>query len=164
MPQAHTDDVGIVGKSHIVVVGKKAQLLDIALAVVKDDGALPTAFLLAIEFAEMSDDALTRPSIGADALDEGIVSERFAILDAAMASEKHGGLLEASMAKETRNCKGVGFHYIAKTVFPLPKKPGNLQATGPKIALRFSTDCRNNGVNATSAGRRLQGRLYAAVR
>ncbi len=40
------------------------ELLRFALAVVKDNGALPATFLSAVEFAQVSDDVLTRPGLG----------------------------------------------------------------------------------------------------
>ena len=81
--------------------------MSIALAVVKDDGALPASFLIVIEFAEMSDDALPRPGIGADALDERVVGMGLALLGPLIASEKHPCLLDTSMAKEAReNARG----------------------------------------------------------
>ena len=55
------------------IVGKEAELLGVALAVVKDDGALPALFLIVIQLAQVSDDALPRPGLGANAFDEGIV-------------------------------------------------------------------------------------------
>ena len=78
--QADADDVGIVGQGDVFVVGEEAELLDIALAVVKDDGALPAAFLVVVEFAQMGDDALPRPGIGANAFDQGVVGVRLAVL------------------------------------------------------------------------------------
>ena len=77
---ADADDVGIVGQRRSFIIGKKSQLLGIALAVVKDDGALPAAFLVGIEFAQMGDDVLPRPGFGANAFDEGKVSVRLAVL------------------------------------------------------------------------------------
>ena len=112
-------------------------MLSLALAIVKNDGALPTPFLIGIELAEMGDYVLPRPGVGPHRFDQGKVSERFAILGAAMASEKHGGLLEASMAKETRKKQRGRFPLHRQNRVSTTKKPGNLQATGPKIAPIF---------------------------
>ena len=68
LAEADADDIGIVGQGSVLVFGKEPEFLSVALAVVKDDGALPTPFLIVIEFAEMSDDALAWPSIGAVAV------------------------------------------------------------------------------------------------
>ena len=65
--QADADDVGIIGQRDGVVVGKEAELLRLALAVVEDDGALPASFLVVVEFAEVGD--ARSPS-----LDEGVLS------------------------------------------------------------------------------------------
>ena len=64
----------------------------IALAVVDDDGALPAFLLVVVELAEIGDDVLTRPGIGADALDEGVVGVGLAIFGAGVAAQEHGGL------------------------------------------------------------------------
>ena len=45
-------------------------MLGVALAVVKDGGALPAALLIGVEFAQVSDDLLPRPGLGALALDQ----------------------------------------------------------------------------------------------
>src|ERR1019366_9856667 len=75
-------------------------LLGIALAVVQNDGALPTAFLVGIEFAQIRHHALAWPRVGANALDEGKVGMDFAILGPTIASEKHRSLLGSSMAEK----------------------------------------------------------------
>jgi hypothetical protein len=83
----------------VLVFGKEPQLLGVALAVVENDGALPTAFLIVIEFAEVSDDALPRTGSGADALDESIVGMGLALFGALIASQKHPRLLGPSMVE-----------------------------------------------------------------
>ena len=62
LAKANADDIGIVGQGSLIVLGKETEFLSVALAVVKDDGALPTPFLVVIELAEMSDDALRGPA------------------------------------------------------------------------------------------------------
>ena len=104
--QANADDIGIVGQRNVVVVGKESELLGIALAVVKDDGALPAAFLIVIEFAQMSDDVLARPGVGAHALDEGIVGVRLAVLGAAVASQKHPASLAPAWPRRRGKSRG----------------------------------------------------------
>ena len=78
--QADPDDVGIVGQGDLVVVGEEAELTIFALPVVEHDGALPTAFLVVVELAEMGDDALSRSGLGANAFDHGVVGMRLAVL------------------------------------------------------------------------------------
>ena len=68
-------DAGIVGQRRRVI-GEQAQLLGVALAVVKDGGALPAALLIGVEFAQVSDDLLPRPGLGALALDQREVGVR----------------------------------------------------------------------------------------
>ncbi len=77
----------------MVVVGEEAELLGLALAIVEDDGALPTPFLVVIELAEMSDDALARPGVGADALDEGVVGVLLAFFGPGVATQEHAATL-----------------------------------------------------------------------
>lgn len=67
-------------------------MLGVALAIVEDNGALPAGFLVGIEFAEVGDDLLARPGIGADTLDERKVGVLFAGLGANVAAEEHPGL------------------------------------------------------------------------
>src|SRR5271154_6082506 len=64
LAKADADNIGIVGQGSVIVVGKETEFLSVALAVVKNHGALPTPFLVVIELAEMSDDALARSGIG----------------------------------------------------------------------------------------------------
>ena len=89
-PDAH--DVRIVGQRYVVVIGKQTQLLGIALTIVKDDCALPAAFLIGIELAEMGDHPLARPRLGANALDQSEVSVFLASLGADVAAEEHPNL------------------------------------------------------------------------
>ena len=89
---ADAHNVGIVGQWDVLVVGEKSKLLGIALAIVKDNGALPAAFFVVIEIAQMGNNALPRPGIGANAFDEGKVGMHLAILGPAIASEKHSRL------------------------------------------------------------------------
>jgi len=46
-----------------------------------------------VELAEIGDDTLTWPSIGTDALDQGVVGVGLAILGTGVAAQEHGGLL-----------------------------------------------------------------------
>jgi len=87
--EANADDIGIVRQSHVVVVRKQPQLLGVALAVVEDDRALPAAFLVVIEFAEVGDRALSRSIGRAFAFDESVVRVFLAVLEALVSSQKH---------------------------------------------------------------------------
>ncbi len=82
--QANAGDIGIVVQRHVLQIGKEAQLLSFALAVVKNHGALPAPFLSAVEFAEVSNDVLTRPGLGAETFDESIIGVGLAVLAAAV--------------------------------------------------------------------------------
>ena len=139
LTETDANDVRIIGQRNVAVFGKEAQLLSIAVAVVKDDRALPAAFLIVIEFAQVSDDALPRAGSGANALDQRIISMRLALLGTMVASEKHPCLQDPSMVKECGKSKGVGFHYIAKTELPLPKNRGFCVMARRK-KLKFSTN------------------------
>ena len=88
---AHSDAhaVGVVRQRHRVIIGKQPQLLGLALAVVKDHGALPAAFLIRVEFAEMRDDLLPRPGVRAHAFDEREVGVLLAGFGANVAAEEH---------------------------------------------------------------------------
>jgi hypothetical protein len=70
--------MGIVGKRNRSVLGKEMERACFALAIVKDDGPLPTSFLIVVEFTEMSDDALARTGVGAETFDKGVVGELLA--------------------------------------------------------------------------------------
>ena len=92
---ADANDIRVVGQGHRVIVGKQAQLLSVALAIVEDDGALPTAFLVGVEFAEIGDDLLAWPGVGANALNQSEVGVLLAGLGADVAAEEHPGLPRA---------------------------------------------------------------------
>jgi hypothetical protein len=62
--EANTHDLGIVGQRNTLIIGEQTQLLRIAVTVIEDDGALPAAFLIAVQLTEVGDDLLTRASIG----------------------------------------------------------------------------------------------------
>jgi hypothetical protein len=102
------------------------ELLDVAMAVMEGDGPLPASFLSGVEFAEMSDNALSGPGVGAHAFDQREVDVLLAVLGSRVPSQKHPCLpaLPASMVGETEKLNRVGFHYIAKTTFPLPQTLG----------------------------------------
>lgn len=87
--EANANDIGIIGDSKVVIIGKKLQLLSIPLAVVEGDGALPASFLVMVEFAQIGDGMLTRTGIGADTFDESVVEMFLAILRAAIATQEH---------------------------------------------------------------------------
>ena len=122
----------------MIVLGKEPEFLSVALSVVKDDGALPTAFLIVIEFAEMGDDALARPSIGAYAFDERIVGVGLALFASLIASEKHPCLLGASMVKEARELQGGRFPLQRQNGVSTTKNTGNSRGKEPKIAQTLS--------------------------
>ena len=86
--QTNAHDVGIVGQGD-GVVGKEAELLGLALAVMEDDGALPAALLVVIEFTEVGDDLLAGTGVGAHTLDQGIVGMLLAVFGPGVAAEEH---------------------------------------------------------------------------
>ena len=61
--QADAHDIGVIGERDRVVLGKEAQLSGLPLSVVEDDGALPTSFLVVVEFPEIGNDLLARPGV-----------------------------------------------------------------------------------------------------
>jgi hypothetical protein len=69
----------------------------IALAVVDDHGPLPAALLVVVEFAQIGDDVLTRPGLGASALHQGVVSVGLSVLVASVAAQEHAGLPSTRM-------------------------------------------------------------------
>ena len=83
-PDAH--DVGIIWNRDLIVIGEEAELLRIALAVVDDHGALPAMLLVVVQFAEIGDDMLPRPGLGARALDQGVVGVGLAVLVASVSA------------------------------------------------------------------------------
>jgi hypothetical protein len=68
--QPDANDVGIVWNRNLIVIGEETELLRIALAVVDDHGALPATLVIVVQFTEIGDDVLPRPSLGARALDQ----------------------------------------------------------------------------------------------
>ena len=64
--QADSYDVGIVRQYDVFVVGKHADLTSVSLPVVKYDATLPAAFLVVVELAEIGDEPLSGPGLGAD--------------------------------------------------------------------------------------------------
>ena len=106
---------GVVGRRRRIV-GEQTQLLGVALAVVKDGGALPAALLIGVEFAQVSDDLLPRPGLGATNLDQREVAVCPAALGPRVTPEEHAA--PPQMA-EIRPGTGYGpsFHYIE---FPTP--------------------------------------------
>ena len=109
LAQTHAHDIGLVEQGEVLVVGEQTQLLGIALSVVKDDGALPAPFLIVIEFTQVSDDTLSRPGSGTNALDERVVAVSFTLLGPLVASQKHPCLLGASMVRQPRQKQGARF-------------------------------------------------------
>ena len=91
-----TNDVLFVGGGW-GVVGEETKLLEFSLAIVEEDRALPALFLVAVEVAEVSDDALSGTCVGADALDDGEVGMGLAVLGSGIASQEHLGLPAATM-------------------------------------------------------------------
>ena len=91
--QADPHDIGIIGQGDGLGIGEEAELPGIALAVVKDDGALPASFLVVVEFAEVGDDVLARPRLGAHALDQGVVGVGLAVFGAGVSPQEHRRLL-----------------------------------------------------------------------
>jgi hypothetical protein len=71
--------------------------LGIALAVVDDHGALPAMLLVVVQFAEIGDDVLPRPNLGARALDQGIGGVGLAVLVASVSAQEHAGLPSTRM-------------------------------------------------------------------
>jgi len=128
----------------VFVVGKEPKLLSVSLAIVKDDGALPAQFLIVIEFAQMSNDMLPRPRIGANAFDEGIVGMGLTLLGSLIASQKHPRLLDANMARETTTLQGGRFPLHRQNRLSTTQSPGNVQAASLKIVENLS-QVRNIG-------------------
>ena len=134
LAQANADDIGIIGQRDLLVVGKEAELLGIALAVVEDDGALPAAFLVVVEFAEIGDDVLPRPGLGAHALDQGVVGVGLAFLGAGVAAQEHPCLLAADHGQEVRaSSRGQVFTTSSRATFHYAKSRG-IRAVGRRKA------------------------------
>ena len=90
--QADLHDVRIIGQGDGLGIGEETELPVFALAIVKDDRALPASFLVVVEFAEVGDGVLSRPGLGANTLDQGVVGVGLAVLGAVVASQKHDRL------------------------------------------------------------------------
>jgi hypothetical protein len=131
--EADADNVGVIGQGNVVVVGEEAELLRIAVAVVEDDGALPAAFLIVIEFAEVSDDALPRSGLGADAFDEGVVGVDFALFRSLVTSQEHLRLLDTSMVEEAGEMQRGRFPLHRQNVVSTTGKPRNSRTIVGKI-------------------------------
>src|SRR5271165_5214666 len=84
--QADPDDVGIIGQVNLVIVREETDLTILSLPIVKQDGALPAAFLVVVEFPQMGDDPLSWPGLGANAFHQGVVGVCLALFGAAVAS------------------------------------------------------------------------------
>ena len=84
-------------------------MLGITLAVVEDDGALPATLLVVVEFAEVGDDVLSRPGLGAHALDQGVVGVGLAVFGPGVASQEHAGLLITRMVRGRHEIKELGY-------------------------------------------------------
>ena len=110
----------------------------------KNDGALPATFLGRVEFAQMRDDALPRPGIGANALEESKVGVNFAVFGAVIASKKHGDLLATIVVKEGSKGQWGRFPLQRQNDVSTTRKPRDLQETGWKIA-RIFYQVRNTG-------------------
>ena len=91
--EADLHDIGIIGQGDGLGIGEEAELPVFPLAVVKDDGALPASFLVVVEFAEVGDDVLARPGLGAHALDQGVVGVRLAVFGPGVSPQEHERLL-----------------------------------------------------------------------
>ena len=90
--QVDSDEVGVVRRNDLIVVGKEPELPIFALLVVESNRLLPAAFLIVVELTEVCDDALPWAGLGANALDEGVVGVDLAGFGAQIASQEHGGL------------------------------------------------------------------------
>ena len=134
--QTHADDVGILRRRR-VIIGKEAQFLHLAMTVVEGDGALPAPLLSAVEFAEVGDDVLPRPGLGAQALDQREVGVLLAVLGPAVAAKKHPCLLAASMAKEAVGLQEGRFPLQRQNDVSTTKNTGFLQETAAKIGEIF---------------------------
>ena len=96
--QVDPDDVRVIERGNLVVVREETELTIFALLVVEPDGALPAKFLVVVELSQVSDDALSRSGLGANALDDGVVGVRLAVLGSPMASQEHGSLPPRAIA------------------------------------------------------------------
>ena len=90
--QADPHDIGIVRQVDVLVIGEEPELTTVSLPVVKHDGALPTPFLVVVEFAEIGDHPLSWPGLGANAFYQGVVGMGLAVLGAVVASQEHDRL------------------------------------------------------------------------
>src|SRR6266511_1546604 len=143
--QANADHIGISGQRNLVIVGKESELLGIPLTIVKGDRALPAAFLVVIEFTQMSDDVLPWSSGGADTFDEGVVEVFLTILCSAVAAQKHRPLLVAdSMTRRGPTNQEGRSSLHADLTFSTTKTSRNLQGRQLKIA-NFFGNVRNIG-------------------
>jgi hypothetical protein len=80
-------------------VGKETELLGLALAVVEDNGALPAALLVVVNFAKVGEHLLAGTGGGTNALDQGIVGVLLAVFGPSVAAEEHSNpLVLSSMA------------------------------------------------------------------
>ncbi len=87
--EADLDDIGIIGQGDGLGIGEEAKLAVFPLAIVEDDGALPASFLVVVELAEVGDDMLARPGLGAHALDQSVVGVRLAIFGPGVSPQEH---------------------------------------------------------------------------
>ena len=78
--QADPDDVGIIWQADLLVVREETELTIFSLSIVKHDGALPAAFLVMVELAQVGDDPLSWPGLGAYAFHQGVVGVRLLAL------------------------------------------------------------------------------------
>src|SRR5512135_1242288 len=86
-------NLGIIGQGYGLGIGEEAELPVFALSVVKDDGALPASFLVVVEFAEVGDDVLSGPRLGAHALDQSVVGVRLPVFGPSVSPQEHRRLL-----------------------------------------------------------------------
>lgn len=135
---ARVDDIGIVGEGDGIVIGEVAKLLRVALAVVKNDGALPAAFPVGVEFAEVGDELLARPRLGADALDESEVPVLRASLGTRVLAERHRGLPDPWRMDPGSVERRPSLHRLLVADTPIPRE---ILAWILKKALIFCRKC-----------------------
>ena len=86
--QTDAHDIGIIGNRDLIVIGEEAELLRIALAVVDHHGALRTMLLDVVQLAEVGDNVLARPGLGAHALDQSVVGVGLTIFGAGVSAQE----------------------------------------------------------------------------
>jgi len=137
--ETHAHDIGIVGRGGgaRVIVGKQTQFLHFAVTIVERDSALPAPLLRAVEFAEMGDDVLPRPRVGAHALDQREVDVLLAVFGPGVTPEKHPCLQRASMHAKAGPLQEGRFPLQRQNAVSTTQNTGLLRESRAKIVSIF---------------------------